>query len=77
MLDKITEDDYQNLIDAYDERNPSQIVKVFANLTGIIVKPYTGYQFFDAAENYLGDDNFNTIDEILKEARIEVVEDGK
>ena len=76
MVDKITEDQYQELLDAYDERRPEGIVKAFDKLTGIVVKPYTGYQFFDTAGNYLGDDNWNDIREILKEAGIEVVEDG-
>ena len=76
MVDKITEDQYQELLDAYDERRTSGIVKTFEDLTGIVVKPYTGYQFFDAAGNYLGDDNWNDIREILREAGIEVVEDG-
>lgn len=76
MVDKITEDQYQELLDAYDERRTGNIVKTFEDLTGIVVKPYTGYQFFDAAGNYLGDDNWNTISEVLKEAGIEVTEDG-
>ena len=77
MVDKITEDQYQELLDAYEERRTSNLVKTFADITGIDVKCYTGYMFFDAAGNYLGDDNWNTIKEILKEAGIEVVEDGK
>lgn len=77
MIDKITQDQYQELLDAYDERRPSDIVKTFADITGIDVMCYTGYMFFDAAGNYLGDDNWNTISEILKNAYIEVVEDGK
>ena len=77
MEDKITEEQYQELLDVYDERNQNAIVRTFEELTGIVVKPYTGYQFFDAAGNYLGDDNWNDIREILKEAGIEVTEDGK
>ncbi len=77
MEDKITEEQYQELLDVYDERNQNAIVRTFEELTGIVVKQYTGYQFFDAAGNYLGDDNWNDIREILKEAGIEVTEDGK
>ena len=76
MIDKITEDQYQELLDAYDERRTSDIVKTFADITGIVVKPYTGYQFFDAAENYLGDDNWNSIAEILRDAGIEVTDNA-
>ncbi len=75
MVDKITEDEYQELLDAVEERRPELIIETFEKLTGIVVKPYTGYQFFDAAGNYLGDDNWNDIDEILKEAEIEVIPD--
>ena len=77
MVDKITEEQYQDLLDAYERRMPSDIIKTFVDLTWIVVKPYTGYQFFDAAGNYLGDDSFHTIREILREAGIEVEEDGK
>jgi hypothetical protein len=77
MVDKITEEQYQELMDSYGERIPSEIVKTFDKLTGIVVKPYTSYQFFDAAGNYLGDDNWDSIAEILENAEIEVVEDGK
>ncbi len=76
MADKITQDQYQELLDAYDERGTSSIVKTFEELTGIVVKPYVGYQFYDAAGNYLGDDNWNDIADILREAGIEVEEDG-
>lgn len=73
MPDEITEDQYQELLDVIDERRTDDIIRTFANLTGIVVKPYTGYQFYDAAGNYLGDLEYNDVREILKEAGIEVV----
>ena len=74
MADKITQEQYQELQDVICENRPSDIVRTFEELTGIVVKPYTAYQFFDAAGNFLGDDNDYTIREILQAAEIEVEE---
>lgn len=78
MANKITEDQYQELIGAMEDLSwwESNAIKIFASF-GITVKPYTGYQFYDAAGNYLGDDGSEDIDDILRRAEIEVVEDGK
>ena len=78
MVDKITEEQYQELLDASEELswNQSNAIKIFESF-GIEVKPCVCYQFYDAAGNYLGDDNWDGIDDILRKAEIEVVEDGK
>ena len=70
---KITEDQYQELLDVMTDLRPAEIVRTFENITGIVVKPYTGYQFFDVADNYLGDNGPDSIMDILKNAGIEVV----
>ena len=70
---KITEDQYQELLDVMTELRPADVVRTFENITGIVVKPYTGYQFFDVADNYLGDYGIDTIMQILNNAGIEVV----
>ena len=80
MANKITQDQYQELLDAYEEMtgwDRHEGIIIFEKLTGIEVKPYTGYQFYDAAGNYLGDDQWDNVDDILRKAEIEVVEDGK
>ena len=43
MPAEITEDQYQELLDVIDERRTDDIIRTFDNLTGIVVKPYTGY----------------------------------
>lgn len=70
---EITEDQYQELLDVMAECRPADIVRTFENIAGIVVKPYTGYQFFDVADNYLGDNGPDSIMDILKNAGIEVV----
>ena len=78
MANKITEDEYQELLDASEELSwwQSNAIRTF-KCFGIEVKPYTGYQFYDSAGNFLGDDSYDSIDDILRRAEIEVVEDGK
>lgn len=74
MVDQITEEQLQELVDAVDEGIPEQIVKTFGELTGIVVKPYTDYMFFDAGGNYLGDLQWLTVREIVREADIKIVD---
>ena len=75
IFDKITSDEYQELQDALDWGTTHNIVRTFADITGIEVKPYTGYQFF-AGGDYVGDLEHDDLDQILKNAYIEVVDDG-
>lgn len=76
MKDKISEDAYQDLLDAIDYGSPNDIVKAFGDI-GIFVKPYTAYQFYDCeGGNFIGDLNWDDVDDILRRAEIEVVFDG-
>ena len=70
---KITADQYKELLDVLTTLRPEEVVRKFEDITGIVVKPYTGYQFFDVADNYLGDYGFESIMQILRNAGIEVV----
>lgn len=74
MPDKITWDQYQELMDVIDGRNAKEVVKTFEKLTGIEVRPYTAYQFFDAGGTYLGDSEYDTLRAILLDAGIEVTD---
>jgi len=76
MPDKITEDQLDELLDARDYFGADKFVKLMAEYTGIVVKTYTGYQYFDAADNFLGDSEWNSLRDILEEAEIEVVDNG-
>lgn len=70
---KITADQYKELLDVLTTLRPEEVVRKFEDITEIVVKPYTGYQFFDVADNYLGDYGPDSIMQILRNAGIEVV----
>jgi hypothetical protein len=71
IVDKITIKQYDEL---YAERhNTKEFNKLLEEFTGIIAKPYTGYQYFDEAGNYVGDTEYNSVEEILKNAYIKIV----
>lgn len=40
--------------------------------TGIEARPYTAYQYFDDCENYIGDSEENSLEDLLNAAYIEV-----
>lgn len=75
MLDKITNEQLENLYDAdfYDKNEFHALLKEYA---GIEARRYTGYQYYDAAGDYLGDSENTTIMGLLKHANIEVVDGG-
>lgn len=75
MSKRITPDQYQKLRDVLDQNNPNEIAETFEELTGLVVKPYTAYEFYDAAGNYLGDTGGYGIREILDEADIVIEEE--
>jgi hypothetical protein len=73
MPDKITVSQYDEIMD--NANRTEKFVKLMEEHTGIVVKPYTAYLYFDPCENYIGCSELQTVWEILKEAGIEVVED--
>lgn len=46
-----------------------ELLKKYA---GIEARPYTAYQYYDAAGNYVGDSNEDGLDELLQAAYVEV-----
>ena len=50
--------------------------KLLEDYTGIVAKPYTGYSYYDAAGNYIGDSGCNDVLDLLKCAYIKVVDNG-
>lgn len=72
MPDKITEDQFNELVEARDCFGADKFVKLMEEYTMIVVKPYTGYQYFDTAGNFLGDSEWNSLSEILEDAGVEV-----
>ena len=70
-MDKITIDQYNEL---YAERyDAKEFNKLLEKYTGIVAKPYTGYQYFDAADNFVGDSENYSVHELLKNAYIKIV----
>ena len=45
-------------------------------LTGITAMPYTGYSYYDAAGNYIGDSSDSGLSDLLKAAYIEVKDEA-
>lgn len=74
MADKITHEQFEDLRRA---TSTSEFHKMLARYTGIDAIPYTAYQYFDGAGNYVGDSNDSGLLDLLKSAYIEVVDDGK
>jgi hypothetical protein len=49
--------------------------KKLEELTGIKAMPYTGYSYYDAAGDYIGDSADSGLSDLLKAAYIEVKDD--
>lgn len=70
-MDRITIKQYDEL---YAERfNTKEFNNLLEEYTGIIAKPYTSYQYFDEAGNYIGDSDNYSVQELLKNAYIKIV----
>ena len=67
----ITKDQLSDLEDAqfFDEK---EFHKLLEEYTGIRAESYTGYSYYDSAGNYLGDDHYCDIKDILNAAYIKV-----
>ena len=72
-MDKITRKQFMELCDATIDR--TKFNELLEEYTGIEAKSYTGYQYFDGAGNYIGDTDYNTLDELLENAYIQIVDE--
>jgi hypothetical protein len=72
---KITKQQYEELAYAYcfDEQ---QFVKKLEEYTGITRKAYTAYDYYCGGD-YVGGSENHTLADILRNAYVEVTEDGK
>lgn len=50
--------------------------KALKEYTGIIAKPYIAFQYYYENGDYIGDSEYYSIEDVLKEAGIEVTENG-
>ena len=53
-----------------------EFLKTLEEYTGIEARPYTAYQFFDAAGNFLANSDETCLEDLLEKAGIEVTDDG-
>ena len=73
MPSEITRQQLEDLKDARSFGTPNEFHRLLEEYTGIEARPYTAYQYFDGADNYVGDSD-DTVKEILDSAYITVKE---
>lgn len=74
MADKITKAQLEELETA-ESLDHNEFHAMLAEYTGITAEPYTGYRYFDAAGNYVGN-HTDGVNDLLESAYIEVVDNG-
>ena len=75
MVDKITKRQYEEIEEAFTYGSIDEFHRILDRYTGISTVSYTGYQYF-IGDDYVGNsDDFDLLD-VLKNAYIEVTEDG-
>lgn len=75
MPNKITRQQLEDLKDARSFGRMEDFHRLLEEYTGIEARPYTAYQYFDGADNYVGDSNDDTVKEILDRAYIKITEE--
>ncbi len=73
-MNTITREQYEDIEDARQFGTREEFHHLLEKYTGIEARPYTAYQYFDGADNYVGDSNEDTVKEILDRAYIRVKE---
>lgn len=53
-----------------------EFYRLLEEYTGIEVRPYTAYQYYDNCGNYIGDSSDSALEDLLEAAYIEVVDDA-
>lgn len=69
----ITREQFDELLFACDRR---EFMKFLERYTGIESRPYTAYQYFDTAGDFLGNSDGMSLEDLLDKAEIEVIDDG-
>ena len=75
MVDKITRSQYEDIEDAFSYGTIGEFHRMLEKHTGISAIPYTAYKYFNG-DDYIGDSEDFDLLNLLKNAYIEVVEDG-
>lgn len=73
-MSTITHEQLEDLKDALSFGRKEDFHRLLEEYTGIEARPYTAYQYFDSADNYVGDSNDDDVRDILRKAYITVKE---
>ena len=68
--------DLQDLKECLDW-DKDEFPRALKDYTGIVAKPYTAFQYYYENGDYIGDSDYYSIEDVLKEAGIEVAEEGE
>lgn len=71
----ITKEQFEDIDDAREYGTRKEYHEQLEIHTGIVAKPYTAYQYFDSAGNFVGDSDNYTLSDLLENANIEVRSD--
>ena len=74
MVNKINKEQYNALCESKFWDGKENFHDLLEEITGIVAKRYTGYQYFDSAGNYIGDSNDVSVRDLLNNAYIEIEE---
>ena len=72
MAKNITAEQYERLSESDFTGNESEFHALLEEYTGIEARPYTAFQYFDAAGNFLADCDGTYLDDLLDMAEIKV-----
>lgn len=76
MVNAITREQLDEIEEAYFCEDRETAYGLLKEYTGIEAKPYTAWDFYDTAGNYLGDSVNYSFRDLLENAYIDVIEKG-
>lgn len=74
MPNEITKEQLEELKDVLSIDGRVKFNNLLEELTGIEARPYTAFDYYDGADNYVGDSSNYTVKELLESAYISVKE---
>ena len=69
---KISKKQYEELCESKCYDGNEDFHELLEQYTGIVARPYTGYSYYDEAENYIGDSSSDSVRDLLNSAYIEI-----
>jgi hypothetical protein len=72
MVDKITREQLEELCESEVWDSKEEFNKLLEQTTGIVANSYTGYFYYDSAGNYVGDSDYDCVEDLLRNAYIEI-----